>query len=106
MLETRPRPAEEALNHSGPRFGFTVTKQMGCAVKRNLIKRRLKSIAHAVGLTAGRAQATHDYVVIARAGAAQQPFDELTRDFERALQRIHHSGQHAANKPRDARSRS
>jgi ribonuclease P protein component len=85
VVETKPRPVEEAAI-GGPRFGFTVTKQMGGAVKRNRIKRRLRA---AVQLTADQARASHDYVLIARVQAFDRPFEDIKRDLERALQRVH-----------------
>ena len=77
-----------AASDQTPRFGFTVTKALGGAVVRNRIRRRLKA---AVVATSGPlAQAGHDYVVVARAAAADRPFDELKKDLEQAFQRVHH----------------
>jgi ribonuclease P protein component len=99
VLETKPRsqafPAETGRSTISPlepaaaRFGFTVTKQMGGAVERNRIKRRLRA---AVGLLGeGATRANHDYVLIARTGALSRPFADLQKDLERALQRVHHA---------------
>ena len=69
------------------RFGFTVTKQLGGAVKRNRIRRRLKA---AVSLTSERlARPGFDYVVIARAPAGTRVFTDLLRDFELGFDRLH-----------------
>ena len=98
VLETRPRmtpaatgsaaPADPAPGSGGPRFGFTVTKKLGGAVKRNRIRRRLKA---AVCLVAPQlARPGHDYVIVARAAAFDRTFTELKKDLERALQRVHH----------------
>jgi ribonuclease P protein component len=92
VLETKPRPAPEAVapgEGAGPRFGFTVTKQIGGAVERNRIKRRLRAAVSL--LEAGKAVSNHDYVLIARAGALSRPFTDLQKDLERALQRVHHA---------------
>ena len=85
VLETRPRT--DATADGGPRFGFTVTKQLGNAVIRNRIRRRLRE---AVRLLAdGSARAGHDYVLIARGPALDREFTELTRDLETAFSRVH-----------------
>jgi ribonuclease P protein component len=69
------------------RFGLTVTKQLGGAVQRNRIRRRLRS---ALQQTAGRhAKLGFDYVVIARAPAETRPFDSLVDDLGAAFERIH-----------------
>ena len=48
-----------------PRFGFAVPRQVGGAVDRNAVKRRLRVAADAHASLARRG---HDYVVIARPG--------------------------------------
>lgn len=93
VLETRPRAAAAGeVNRvaaiAGPRFGFTVTKQLGGAVIRNRIRRRLR--AAVALLAAGEARPNHDYVLIARAAALERAFGEIKKDLERALQRVHH----------------
>ena len=75
-----PVPAEIA------RFGFTVTKQLGGAVKRNRIRRRLKAV---VSLKSEHARPGFDYVVIARAAAGTRIFADLLQDFELGFDRLH-----------------
>jgi ribonuclease P protein component len=87
VLETKPR-TEHAEIIEYPRFGFTVTKALGGAVVRNRIRRRLKSAVQA--LDPKSARDTHDYVLIARAGAGTADFSALQKDLEHALQRVHH----------------
>ena len=48
-----------------PRFGFAVPRQVGGAVERNAVKRRLREAADA---HTALARPGHDYVVIARPG--------------------------------------
>jgi ribonuclease P protein component len=43
VLEGKLRVAPDQARQVGPRFGFTVTKQMGNAAVRNRIKRRLRA---------------------------------------------------------------
>jgi len=72
----------------GARFGFTVTKRLGNAVKRNRIRRRLKA-AIAAHSTIG-ARANFDYVVIARSPAMDMDFSELTVHVASAFKHVHH----------------
>lgn len=84
LIEGKPR--EEASGcPDGPRFGFTVTRKLGGAVVRNRIRRRLKAALHS---SAEAAAPHYDYVIVARARAADAPFDELKADMARALARI------------------
>jgi len=72
----------------GPvRVGFTVSKQVGNAVERNRVRRRLREI---VRLTAdGEMRAGHDYVLIGRRAALALPFREMRQELDAALGRIH-----------------
>lgn len=70
------------------RVGFTCSKKVGNAVKRNRAKRRLREIARAVLPTEGRVG--HDYVLIGRNGAtAALPFSRLLDDLHKALAILH-----------------
>lgn len=64
------------------RFGFSVSKRIGNAVKRNKVKRRLKSAAIATPVESGL-----DLVVIARQGAIAADYYELRRSLRRLLKR-------------------
>ena len=72
----------------GPaRVGFTVSRQVGNAVERNRVQRRLREM---VRLTEGQAlRGGHDYVLIGRRGALAVAFGEMRRQFDAALVRIH-----------------
>jgi ribonuclease P protein component len=82
VLQARRRSDE------GPvRVGFTVSKQVGNAVERNRVRRRLREI---VKLTAdGQLYGGHDYVLIGRRPALEAPFGEMRRELDAALSRIH-----------------
>jgi ribonuclease P protein component len=72
-----------------PRVGFTVSKQVGNAVERNRVRRRLRElvrVAPAASLCAG-----HDYVLVGRPAALRAEFDAMLRDLAAALNRIHAS---------------
>lgn len=80
-LQDRARPDPEP-----PRVGFTVTKKIGRATKRNRIRRRLKEalrLLPVAGLTPG-----HDYVFVAKQEALTLGFAVLQHDMAKALSRI------------------
>lgn len=65
------------------RVGFTVSKKVGKAHERNLVKRRLR---HLMRQRKDRF-AAYDVVVIARASALAISFEELSRQLDKALGR-------------------
>ena len=72
---------------AAPRFGFTVTKQIGNAVVRNRVRRRLK--AAVTKLQAAHARPGFDYVIIARSAVVERPFAQLEGDLGEAFRRVH-----------------
>lgn len=83
-LQARLRPDGEA--DSPPRLGFTVTRKTGGAVERNRIRRRLRA---AVKLAAADMRAGHDYVIIARRGLLDAPFDRIVAELGGVIRRVH-----------------
>ncbi len=77
--------------------GFTATKKLGGAVVRNRAKRRLREAARVLLPLHGRPG--HDYVLIARQGAAERPWDRLLDDVKTALIRLA-AGQGDVRRPR------
>jgi ribonuclease P protein component len=72
----------------GPvRVGFTVSKQVGNAVERNRVRRRLREIVRLSGGAALRPG--HDYVLIGRRAALRMPFLDMRQDLDTAVGRIH-----------------
>ena len=64
-------PREEAADDDGSsevRFGVSVGRRVGGAVERNQVKRLLREAFWALG---EQVSARHDYVVVARKGAAE-----------------------------------
>src|SRR5882724_9759782 len=62
VLEAKARSHEDRASPAGePRFGFTVTRQVGKAVERNRIRRRLKAAVRDVG--PDHAKGEFDYVL-------------------------------------------
>lgn len=72
-----------------PRFGYTVTKHVGSAVVRNLVRRRLKEAVYLLGPL--HARPGFDYVLIARHGTQRIGFACIVEDLQLAFQKIHHS---------------
>ena len=82
VLQARPRG-----DQGGVRVGFTVSRQVGNAVERNRVRRRLREI---VRLAPGGAMRDgHDYVLIGRRAALALPFGEIKQELDTALHRIH-----------------
>ena len=87
ILQARKRTEGEA-NAGSVRVGFTCSKKVGNAVKRNRAKRRLRAIVRDVLPAAGHSG--WDYVLIGRAGATiNRPYRELVGDLTHALSIIH-----------------
>jgi ribonuclease P protein component len=87
VLQARARGEQAGALSDVARFGFTASKALGGAVKRNRARRRLKEAVRIVGPE--HAVPGYDYVLIARAGTVQRRFTEITKDLERALTKVH-----------------
>ncbi len=78
--------ADEAQGTGGLRVGYTATKKVGNAVKRNRARRRLRA---AVAEVLEGSQTTHaDMVVVARQGTIERPYAELKNDLAAALRKL------------------
>ncbi len=72
----------------GPvRIGFTVSRQVGNAVERNRVRRRLRELVRHSSPQSLRGG--HDYVLVGRRAALQLPFGDMVREFDKALVRVH-----------------
>ncbi len=68
------------------RVGFTVSRKVGNAVKRNRARRRLK--AAAVEVLSLHARQSHDYVIIGRAATLGRDYACLVQDLRWCLKRL------------------
>lgn len=68
------------------RVGFTASKKVGNAVRRNRAKRRLRALADDV--LRQRGQSGHDYVLIARRDTVDRDFNDLRDDLHFSLKRL------------------
>ena len=69
------------------RVGLTASKKTGNAVRRNRARRRLRALARTE--LAKRARPGIDYVIIARKGTAERPWDDLVADLHKSLGYLH-----------------
>ena len=84
------RPAGQSPDHTAQsgedlRVGFTVSRKVGNAVKRNRARRRLRAVVDAVMPELGRSG--HDYVVIGRGSTLTRDFEDLKSDLRVAISR-------------------
>ena len=86
-LVIQAAPVANSSSYLQPRVGFTVSKRVGNAVKRNRVRRRLKSIASDVLPKEGFQ--SWDYVFIGRVVTLDRPYDLLLEDTRVALRKIH-----------------
>lgn len=84
-LQPRDGSAANEL-HDDPRVGFTVTRKVGDAVKRNRARRRLR--AAAADILSQGAKRGHDYVLIARRETLRRDFADLLSDLTGALRTL------------------
>ncbi|MBT8471377.1 MAG: ribonuclease P protein component [Marinicaulis sp.] len=77
---------ENGENGCDIRFGITVTKKLGNAVKRNRIKRRLRAVCRQI--LPEHAPPGRDLVLIARQAAYDRNFEALLDDMKGALLRL------------------
>lgn len=82
VLQARRRADEDAV-----RVGFTVSRQVGNAVERNRVRRRLRELVRLAN--ADTLRSGHDYVLVGRRAAVQLPFGDMIREFDKALGRVH-----------------
>ena len=89
VLQARPRG-----ERGPPRVGFTVSKQVGNAVERNRVRRRLRELIRLA--PPALLQAGHDYVLIGRRAALKAGFEAMLAELGGALRRVNRSGKNGA----------
>lgn len=98
ILQARRRPAAPAPRtgraddsaEETVRVGFTVSRKVGDAVRRNRARRRLRAVAGEVLPERGRPG--YDYVLIGRGATVERPYAELVEDLKTALANVGRAG--------------
>jgi ribonuclease P protein component len=90
VLQAAARP-DGSIGAEAIRVGFTASRKVGNAVTRNRARRRMRAAATSILPYQGRPGT--DYVLIARASTAKQPYGSLIADLEAALRRVEIGGQ-------------
>lgn len=67
------------------RLGITVGVKLGCAVKRNRVRRRLRELFR---LSQPEMKRGYDIVLVARGRAVNAPYRELERAFRRSCDKL------------------
>ena len=81
------------------RLGLTASRKVGNAVRRNRARRRLRALARTE--LANRARSGTDYVMIARQGTAERPWDDLVADLHKSLGYLHRGIERASDSAGD-----
>jgi ribonuclease P protein component len=81
------RSPDDIAKADNCRVGFTASRKIGSAVKRNRAKRRLRAAAAAILPLLG--QQGHDYVLVARPATLSRPYAGLIADLTKAIMAAH-----------------
>jgi len=92
-----PQVAASGAEAEQLRVGFTVSRKVGNAIRRNRARRRLRAAAMEVLPEHGRPDC--DYVLIGRAGTLDRRYADLVLDLRTAIQRIG-EGKGSRDRPR------
>jgi ribonuclease P protein component len=85
VLQVSETP-KETYNRDSLRIGYTASRKVGNAVKRNRARRRLRNVVQKV--MSANASCGKDFVIIARKSTVQRPFLDLINDLETALKKL------------------
>lgn len=89
IVQVAKRAEQAGQDFPGIRVGYTASRKVGNAVKRNRAKRRLREVVrHALW---DKGERGYDYVLIARTATLDMSFDQLIRDFRWCLKRLNPS---------------
>lgn len=86
VLQAAAFPDDAAPAPVMQRVGFTASRKVGNAVRRNRAKRRLRALAEE--LLPARARGGYDYVLVARQATVDRAYDRLKADLEYALGKL------------------
>lgn len=84
-MQAAAMPAAPSEIRGAIRVGFTASRKVGNAVRRNRARRRLRAVAEQV---LPNAEHGHDFVLIARPATVDRDFDALCNDLVAGLKRL------------------
>ena len=85
IVQAMRRPILHSGEDQGPRFGFTASKKVGNAIKRNKAKRRMRALVQAF---MDQADKNLDFVLIARQSTVDYDFQKLAGEVETAFKKL------------------
>ena len=88
VLQARADARADRPSDIDIRLGFTASRKVGNAVKRNRARRRLKAVAAEVLKDLPHAQKPTDLVLIARPATVARDYKALMEDFRRGLKKL------------------
>lgn len=83
ILQAAP---QDGTAEADRRVGYTASRKVGNAVKRNRAKRRLRAAVREILCAHGASD--HDYVLVARSATVERRWDDLRADLRGALKRL------------------
>lgn len=86
ILQSASRAATDATELQPFRIGYTASRKVGGAVRRNRARRRLRAAVAEV--MPSRAMRGCDYVLIARRETPDRPYSDLISDLETAFDKL------------------
>ena len=86
ILQSASRAATDATEPQPFRIGYTASRKVGGAVRRNRARRRLRAAVAEV--MPSRAMRGRDYVLIARRETPDRPYRDLISDLETAFDKL------------------
>ena len=84
IVHVRSRAGDTIALHGGPRFGLIVSKQVGNAVTRHAVSRKLR---HVLRGGVDKLELHHDVVVRALPASATATSAQLAHDYDAALRK-------------------
>ena len=76
------------ISDQGLMFGFTATKRIGNAVKRNRIKRKLKAITQKILKIKGAINTNYTYIIICKTKSYTEKYDKIFLEMQKSFKKL------------------